>query len=394
MRAPDRPDERLRARRRGVRSVRWHTRRVESQLILGVTAVVLGVVAGAVLFVPFVAIAYRRRGTFSVGRMLLWLSALVYTWAVWTYTLLPLPDPRELTCAGRNLDPMAFADDIDGALSRVSGGPVGVLTDPAVLQLTLNVLLFVPLGFFVRVLAGRGVLIAGAAGLAVSAFIEFTQLTGVWGLYPCAYRVFDVDDLLTNTLGAVLGSVAGLVVPRRHRGVAESAGADDPRPVTKPRRLLAMLTDWMGAVLLTAVVMVVTRSFLLYVADDREAALEGDLATLLGGGVTAAVWFAVIAVTGASIGDLAVRLRYTGGRGPRWWRRIVRYLTGIGGYTLLGLLPTPWSSLATVFAVVAVVATVVTRNGRGLPGLLSGQDLVDDRASVHRSSAAGTGTVR
>ncbi|WP_454115939.1 VanZ family protein [Microbacterium aurum] len=54
------------------------------------------------------------------------------------------------------------------------------------LQLALNVLLFVPLGFFIRVLGGRGVVVALLAGLGVSLVIETTQLTGVWGLYPSA----------------------------------------------------------------------------------------------------------------------------------------------------------------------------------------------------------------
>lgn len=43
------------------------------------------------------------------------------------------------------------------------------------------------------------------AGLTLSLAVELTQLTGTWGLYPCAYRKFDADDLLMNTLGLVLG---------------------------------------------------------------------------------------------------------------------------------------------------------------------------------------------
>ena len=64
-----------------------------------------------------------------------------------------------------------------------------------------------PLGCFVRMLWGRGVVVSTATGLAVSAMIETTQITGVWGIYPCPYRVFDVDDLLANTSGALLGAV-------------------------------------------------------------------------------------------------------------------------------------------------------------------------------------------
>ena len=41
------------------------------------------------------------------------------------------------------------------------------------------------------------------AGLTLS--VELTQLTGLWGLYPCAYRQFNVDDLMLNALGVVVG---------------------------------------------------------------------------------------------------------------------------------------------------------------------------------------------
>ncbi len=36
-------------------------------------------------------------------------------------------------------------------------------------------------------------------------FFEFTQLTGLYFIYPSPYRVFDVDDLIMNTLGAIIG---------------------------------------------------------------------------------------------------------------------------------------------------------------------------------------------
>lgn len=42
-------------------------------------------------------------------------------------------------------------------------------------------------------------------GFALSLFFEISQLTGIFGLYEYPYRLFDVDDLITNTAGAMLG---------------------------------------------------------------------------------------------------------------------------------------------------------------------------------------------
>lgn len=70
-------------------------------------------------------------------------------------------------------------------------------------QMTLNVLLFVPLGamlmFWGKRTAGQAALI----GYGVSLLIEGSQL--LW-----ANRIFDVDDLITNTTGTALGWLGAL----------------------------------------------------------------------------------------------------------------------------------------------------------------------------------------
>lgn len=344
--------------------------------MLGIIAIALGVAAGFVLFVPFVAVSYRRRGRLTFGRFVLWAAFLIYFLAIWTYTLLPLPDPETIRCVGTNLNLFEFVDDVRGAVAR----PGSTLTDPAVLQLLLNVLLFLPLGFFLRVLGGRGILTAFLVGLGLSAFIETTQLTGVWGLYPCAYRVFDVDDMLTNTTGALLGSLAALVVPRRHRGFATVGDPTAPTAVTRGRRFVGMLCDWLGATLVMLAVGVVVQVFLEYVVGDHDAVLDGRIASVSAAVAPIALWLIVVLVSGSTIGDLAVELRYSGGSLAPAIARPLRFLGGIGGYLLLGVVPVASGVLVAVFVLTSIVLLFTTRNGRGLPGVLSGQAVVDARA--------------
>lgn len=349
---------------------------MREQVILGGLAVTAGVALAVLLFVPFVALSYRRRGGFGVGRFFVWGAALIYLMAVWTYTLLPLPDPDAIRCAGVNLDVGAFVDDIRGAVSRRGRS---ALTDPAVLQLLLNVLLFVPLGFFVRVLGGRGIPTAVVAGFAVSALVETTQLTGVWGLYPCAYRVFDVDDLLTNTCGALLGSLLALLVPRRHWGTPRHPDAEAPRPVTRGRRFLAMLCDVLGG-WLTGIAAAVVFQLALWALGAQAAMRDGTAAGVVGGVVPIVVGLIVVMATGRTVGDLAVQLRFTGGPLPVGLARFLRFAGGIGGYLVLLALPGAWGFVAGVFAVASVTLVLTTPDRRGLPGLVSGQRLVDARA--------------
>ena len=41
----------------------------------------------------------------------------------------------------------------------------------------------------------------------LSLTIELAQLTGLFFIYPGSYRLFDVDDLMLNTLGGFTGTV-------------------------------------------------------------------------------------------------------------------------------------------------------------------------------------------
>ena len=70
-----------------------------------------------------------------------------------------------------------------------------------------NIALLVPLGFYLRYYFRRRLFPSVLLALGVSLFFELTQLSGLYGIYPRAYRLFDVDDLICNTLGGFLGYV-------------------------------------------------------------------------------------------------------------------------------------------------------------------------------------------
>ena len=64
----------------------------------------------------------------------------------------------------------------------------------------------------IGVLASRHRIRARSAafmGLVLSLSVELTQLTGFWWLYPCAWRRFDVDDVILNTAGVAAGFLLG-----------------------------------------------------------------------------------------------------------------------------------------------------------------------------------------
>ncbi|WP_112264897.1 VanZ family protein [Lentzea terrae] len=79
-------------------------------------------------------------------------------------------------------------------------------------QMTLNVMLFVPLGAMLMFWGHRTIGQAALIGYGVSLLIEGSQL--MW-----ANRIFDVDDLITNTTGTALGWLVALTAVKVHARV-------------------------------------------------------------------------------------------------------------------------------------------------------------------------------
>ena len=135
-------------------------------------AIGLGTLVAIVLLVPVAAYQYRLDGRLQASDLAILLSGAVYGLALWTYTLLPVPPAGEYDCKGRQLDPLGSLGAVDLA------GPATLLRDPAFLQVALNVLLFVPLGYYVRQILGRGVVVATLLGLGISLLPPLTVRRG------------------------------------------------------------------------------------------------------------------------------------------------------------------------------------------------------------------------
>lgn len=333
------------------------------------------------LAVPYIAWSYRRRGEFGLGHMLLALACLVYALALWTYTLLPVPDTTPEWCARHatepQLRPFQFVSDI-----RTEAHGLGVrslLRNGALQQIVLNIALFVPLGMFGRHLFRGRPLAVVAAGFGMSLFIECTQLTAVWGLFDCSYRLFDVDDLLANTTGAVVGVVVAPIL-RLVPGQRVLLAPTEPRPVTMRRRLLGAFLDVLFVTLLAAVLLAVR--VVVVLLGHTGFGADPDLDWLLGYAipVAALLLFVPLAGRGATMGQRIVMLAPIGpdGRPPSSWRLLLRFAFGAGGYFTLVLCGLNLAAAIFVFA--SVVLLWRPRDHRGLSGLVSGLRVIDARA--------------
>lgn len=364
----------------------------------------IGVLLGTGLFlallIPILVIQVRRYGATSPARLLGAAALAVYGTALVAYTLLPLPSgDLAAWCAsygydGAQLRPLQIVADIRERTAGLSLG--ATVRDISVLQGVFNVVLFVPWGILVRRYLGWGLFASAASALGASLLIEVTQLTGIFGLIPCSYRLADVDDLLTNTLGGVLGALVAPWVLRWMPGARTlAAGRGTPRPVTLWRRLFGMAVDYLAYTALGGV-LALTIGLGSYLLTGRVAA-DSPAVWLGTSGLAWVLVFVLPLVTGSgeSLGQRTVWLAVVpaDGDGRAQLAPSARLRRGLAGGALWGLLQAlsdaatmfdvgalaPAQGLATTVATVLVLAVLFTRDRRGLSGKVAPYRLVDAR---------------
>lgn len=349
-------------------------------------AVLLGGMLFVALFAPLLALQSRRFGRLTLSRTIALALFSVYGVAIVSYTLLPFP-ARDWCATNASppaqLRPFHSLDDIAES---------GSATSFAVLQVVFNVALFVPWGAFVRRYFGWSIAAATGSGFCVSLLVESTQGTGVWGVYGCAYRVADVDDLITNTTGALIGAalaplLLGWVPPaaqdRRSRG--------EPRSVTLVRRLAGMAIDVVTLYLAMGVLTVTYRSIVHYGFGRPIPTSDQWTDQTLWGAVAFLLLTALPVLLGEPTpGQRAVWLTpvYPD---HRLSRRVRRLLCGVGGWALLtltlnappvrGAAATALEALSWGWIVATFLAVVLDRSRGGISFRAAGAEVADARAT-------------
>lgn len=244
----------------------------------------------AILVFPFLAFAisfifiiyeYRKYGTFLFRRALILYSFVFYLLCAYFLIILPLPPRDEVakyTSQMIELRPFYTVVRFLNGTKLVLGDSstyLPALKQGVVLEPLFNILLLVPFGIYLRYYFKFSFKKVVLSGFLLSLFFELTQLSGLYFIYPRPYRLADVNDLINNTLGAVIGyavtPVFTLLLPSRTD--IDEAAYKKGQEVTIFRRFAAFSIDWIAIWFVTFMIQIPLRLIPQYRAWDDQVHL-------------------------------------------------------------------------------------------------------------------------
>ncbi len=215
---------------------------------------------------PYILLQYHKYGSIPFMRTTLIYSFVLYLMVLYFLVILPLPSIEEvahLTTPTVQMIPFHFVVDFIhetnfSVLDLATYGPT--FQHPAFYTVIFNLFLFVPLGIYLRYYFKCTWKKTFCICLGTSLFLELTQLTGLYGIYPRPYRLFDVDDLLINTLGGMIGyfitPLLYLILPSRER--LDEWSYERGKAVSHFRRTVAFLIDLFVIIFVTSFAFIFT----------------------------------------------------------------------------------------------------------------------------------------
>ena len=211
---------------------------------------------------PYMLYQYRKFGAIPALRTIIVYSCILYLMSAYFLVILPLPPIDEVahyTTPTMQLVPFQFIVEWINETHIVWNDIhtyIEIINNPVIYQVLYNILMTLPFGIYLRYYFKKSLLETIAFTFLLSLFFELTQLTGLYGIYPRAYRLFDIDDLIINTLGGLLGyaitPLFSWILPTKEK--LDQISYEKGRHVTFTRRMIAFGIDIIIVTILTSLI--------------------------------------------------------------------------------------------------------------------------------------------
>lgn len=224
--------------------------------------------------IPFILYNYHKYGSIHIFRVFIVYTFILYLINIYFLVILPLPTFEEAlqnTGPYINYIPFSFVKDFILETPFVWNDPstyLKAILDPSFYVVAFNILMFVPLGMYLRYYFKCSFKKTLLYSFFVSLFFELTQLTGLYFIYPNPYRLCDVDDLIQNTLGGILGFlIMGAIIcflPTREK--IDEEALEMGKKVSGLRRITVFFLDLFLFLILSVFVSIFLEKYVFFVS--------------------------------------------------------------------------------------------------------------------------------
>lgn len=275
-----------------------------------------------ILTIPFLIYQYRKYGAIPILKSIIFYSFILYLITAYYMVILPLPSieyVKKLNTPYTQLVPFQFIKDITATVSfDVTNFKdiINIFSHSTIYVVVFNFILTLPFGVYLKYYFNKKWYQTIIYSFLFSLFFELTQLSGLYGIYPRPYRLFDVDDLIINTLGGFFGHLITplLTIFLPTQKELESISYKKGEKVTLLRRGLAFLIDVFFITLINVIV-----SILLY--SSKLFFYSGLISILI------YYIFVPLIGNGKTIGKKILRLDIASIKGnKKWYTIFIRYM--------------------------------------------------------------------
>lgn len=215
-----------------------------------ITACLFFPIIALIFTIPYIIFNYHKYGSILFVRTLLIYTFILYLLIAYLLVIFPLPPINEVKelHTSYQLVPFHFMQEIilySGLNIKDSSTYLPFLNKPWVYQALFNIVLTLPFAVFLRYYFNCKFFKTIFYTFMLSLFFELTQLTGLYFIYPNAYRLFDVDDLIVNTIGGIIGYLITplfiIILPNKDE--LDSKAYKKGKVVSIYRRITSQLID-------------------------------------------------------------------------------------------------------------------------------------------------------
>lgn len=200
---------------------------------------------------PYILREYHKYGSVYWYRALIIYSFILYLLIAYFLVILPLPTREEvmvLTTPTTQFIPFNFIKEFitkSGFIINDFSTYLKTLTSSYVYVPLFNIILTIPFGTYLHYYFKFNFKKTFIYSFLLSLFFELTQLSGLYFIYPRGYRLFDVDDLILNTLGGTIGYFVGSLLLKflPNRDNIDESALELGTKVSIIRRTLAYCID-------------------------------------------------------------------------------------------------------------------------------------------------------